>query len=591
MNLYTRLGVFACAGSLLAAPVGAEETWIQRSNAYAMRALELQTKYAPEFAAQLGIEGYDEEIFDLRPGFDERARADARQLIGELEAALQNEQDPRVRQDLEILIGAQRDGIASSELNEKLMLPYFNIAQAIFFGVQSLLDPQTAAERRPAVVVRIRRYAGLEDGYQPITELARARIQQGLENPALIGPYVAELDQHQEKYEQFIQGMQGLLAQSGLEGWEEPYATFAGQLRDYYAWVNANVRPRARQEPQLPPDVYADNLKNFGVDASPDELIRRATLAFANLQGEMAALAPLVAAAKGYDVTDYRDVIRKLKEERVDGDKVVDYYKQILGELEKIIVREHLVSLPAREADIQIASEAETAAQPAPHLKPPRLIGNTGEYPIFMIPTIKRNEDGTWQHNDTTFKSNAWTLTAHEARPGHELQFSSMIEAGVSTARAVFAFNSANVEGWALYAEEISRPYMPLDGQLISLQNRLLRAARICLDPMINTGRITPEQAKEVLMTEVVLDDGFAQQEVDRYSFRAPGQATSYYFGYSNLQSLRTQVALKLRSAFDQQAYHDFLLAQGLLPPAVLEKAVMEEFVAPRLAKAAAAAE
>ena len=43
------------------------------------------------------------------------------------------------------------------------------------------------------------------------------------------------------------------------------------------------------------------------------------------------------------------------------------------------------------------------------------------------------------------------TLTAHEARPGHEMQFAKIIEAGVSVARALFAFNSTNVEGWGLY--------------------------------------------------------------------------------------------------------------------------------------------
>ena len=59
-----------------------------------------------------------------------------------------------------------------------------------------------------------------------------------------------------------------------------------------------------------------------------------------------------------------------------------------------------------------------------------------------------------------------------------------MLRSGVSTARAVFAFNSANVEGWALYAEAIVKPYLPLAGQLNSLQDRLLRAARIWLDPM-----------------------------------------------------------------------------------------------------------
>jgi len=34
-----------------------------------------------------------------------------------------------------------------------------------------------------------------------------------------------------------------------------------------------------------------------------------------------------------------------------------------------------------------------------------------------------------------------------------------------------------------------------------------------------------------------------------------------------------------LKDKFDQKAYHDFVLSQGLLPPELLKKAVMEEFV------------
>ena len=178
-----------------------------------------------------------------------------------------------------------------------------------------------------------------------------------------------------------------------------------------------------------------------------------------------------------------------------------------------------------------------------------------------------------------------WTLSAHEARPGHEMQFTTMLRGGVSTARALFAFNSANVEGWALYAEAITKPYMPLDGQLLSLQGRLLRAARIWLDPMLNLGLISAAEAKRVLMEEVMEDDLSAQTEVDRYTFRSPGQATAYYYGYEHLQALRAQTELRLQDAFDPMAFHDFLLAQGLLPPELLRKAVEENFVAPLLEK------
>jgi uncharacterized protein (DUF885 family) len=78
-----------------------------------------------------------------------------------------------------------------------------------------------------------------------------------------------------------------------------------------------------------------------------------------------------------------------------------------------------------------------------------------------------------------------------------------------------------------------------------------------------------------------------AMQEVERYTFWAPAQATAYFCGYQRLLELRTDVERALGDAFDRRAFHDFVLSQGLLPPALLRKAVMEEFVpatAPELA-------
>jgi uncharacterized protein (DUF885 family) len=120
-------------------------------------------------------------------------------------------------------------------------------------------------------------------------------------------------------------------------------------------------------------------------------------------------------------------------------------------------------------------------------------------------------------------------------------------------------------------------PYYPADGQLFALQLRLMRAASAFLDPLVNLGRITPEAAKEFLMREVTLSEPFAQQEVDRYAFDSPGQAVSYLYGYSRLRELRMKAEIALREKFDQQEFHDLIIAQGLLPPALLERAVLAE--------------
>jgi uncharacterized protein (DUF885 family) len=179
------------------------------------------------------------------------------------------------------------------------------------------------------------------------------------------------------------------------------------------------------------------------------------------------------------------------------------------------------------------------------------------------------------KYDDFNYSAASWTLTAHESRPGHELQFATMIEKGVSIARAVFAFNSVNVEGWGLYSEAITLPYMPDEGKLISLQLRLQRAARAFVDPELQLGKWTHASARAFLQKEVVLSPGFATEEVDRFTFRAPGQATSYFYGYTRLLELREAAEKQLGPGFDAQRFHDLILAQGLLPPHLMRKAVL----------------
>ena len=211
-------------------------------------------------------------------------------------------------------------------------------------------------------------------------------------------------------------------------------------------------------------------------------------------------------------------------------------------------------------------------------MRPPRLIGNTGEMGEFILPLNMPAAAGSaaLRYDDFTYQAASWTLTAHEARPGHEMQFAKIVEAGVSTARALFAFNSTNVEGWGLYAEWMMLPYMSPEGQLISLQGRLLRAARAFLDPELHMGRVTADEARRVLLEDVVLSRAMTEQEVERYMFRAPGQATSYFYGYTQLRELRSEVERRMGDTFSARDFHDFILAQGLLPPDLLRDAVLE---------------
>ena len=179
----------------------------------------------------------------------------------------------------------------------------------------------------------------------------------------------------------------------------------------------------------------------------------------------------------------------------------------------------------------------------------PPFLHNSGQQGEFVLPLnipAAPGESAAEKYDDFTFDAAAWTLIAHEARPGHELQFDSMLEHGVSFARVRYAFNSTNVEGWGLYSEYIMRPYMPLEAQLVSLDYRLLRAARAFLDPELQAGKIQPSEAYRVLEQDVVQSHAFAEEEVERYTYRAPGQANSYFYGYTKLLALRKEAETRL---------------------------------------------
>jgi hypothetical protein len=556
----------------------APPAWVARSNDHARVALEPIGRFAPEQASSLGLEEYDQGIRDLKPELFERTQEANRAALSELRKRVAAEKDQLVRQDLEIMVQALELEIRSNDLRQKHRIPYVSMSQAMFRGLAGLLDPQIADKRRPAAVVRLRKYAGVEPGFTPLTVLMEQRIRERLNVPGLIGPPRDEVEKDLKNSPTLINGIGQLFQKFKLIGYEDAYAKLKEQIAAYDDFVRKEILPRSRTDFRLPPELYANNLENLGVDIPPAQLAGMAHKAFDEIQRQMQEIAARIAKEKKLPSSDYRDVIRELKKQQLTPDQTLQHYHGRIRQIEAIIRRENLVSLPARPARMRLATPAESAVQPAPHMRPPRLIGNTGESGEFVLPLVNPNAPGA-RMDDFTFEAASWTLTAHEARPGHEMQFSAMVETGVSTARAVFAFNSTNVEGWGLYSEWMMFPFMPDEGKLISLQNRMMRAARAFLDPELQAGKVTPVQAKAVLMNDVMLSDAMATQEVDRYTFRAPGQATSYFYGYTRLLELRGDIAKKLGAKFNAREFHDFVLSQGLLPPRVLRTAVMERFV------------
>ena len=366
----------------------------------------------------------------------------------------------------------------------------------------------------------------------------------------------------------YLRGIQELLAKSGRAGWEEDFQLFVKQSAEYDDYLRTHVLPNARRDFRMPRDLYAHTLRMRGIEASPEELIRSARKAYKENMKDFRAVAKEVAKLEGLKTAEPANVIAHLKKKQVvKPEDVKALFESANAALEKIIVAQGLVSLPAFPLRVRVAGEAESISDPIPHLNPPALVGNKGQRPEFVVPSFTA---GRAVVDDFSYEAAALVLSAHEGRPGHDLQFSSMLDNGISVIRARYAFNNANVEGWALYAEELVYPYLPAQARLVALQMRLIRIARAFLDPEIQLGKIRDRDVTDLLTRELGLSARLAQLELRRYQYESPGQAPSYFYGQTRLASARKRVASSLGLRFTGKCFNDGVLSLGMMPVGLL---------------------
>src|SRR5580704_478179 len=450
----------------------ADQSWIAVSNGYANQLFAVLMKHHPDRGTREGLSQYDPLISQPSQADEDQERQETAEVLAKLKAAAAQQQQKEVAQDLQIMIRSVELQFRAEDFARAHEVPFINASSYVFAGLQILLDEQTASERRPAAVVRLRKYAGIEPGYPPIVEILKQRAIEQMTKPGIVYPARVEIETELSRNSNYVDGIAALLTKYKLEGWQEPFGKLKVQLADYDAWMRANVLPKARSDFRLLPEQYALNLEQYGIDIPPAKIAAMAHEAFSEIQREMQPIAARIAKERNLPSSDYRDVIHELKKQQLVGDAILPFYENRLKQIEQIVTDHQIVTLPDRPARIRIATAAETAQQPAPHMQPPPFLHNTGEKGEFVLPLnipAAPGEAASEKYDDFTYDAAAWTLTAHEARPGHELQFDSMLEHGVSLARVKFAFNSTNVEGWGLYAEYIIEPSMPPEGQLISL--------------------------------------------------------------------------------------------------------------------------
>jgi uncharacterized protein (DUF885 family) len=551
---------FCIAISSVINPVTAKSPgWVVRSDEFAKqltKALE-----AEECQKKTDL---SDRLREIDQSFKLCRQETLQRAVQTLEQNLVQEKNSDLRLDLELLLNAGQQSLQSYALDEKYRLPYINLSKEILETLKSIVkESKSTASKQDAILAKLSQFAGLESNKIALAPSLERAMQSQLQKIEVALPSKERLEKDLKNSTAQVYEIQMFLEQQKISKAEVAFDQLKTQLFNYETFLRQEVLPKTEQNFRLPRELYNLQLEKHGVETPIETVMQQAHTAFTQIQQEMAAIAPQIAQRRKLKASNYREVIQSLKQERLSPKDTLRLYKDRAKVLEDIIQQQHLVTLPGRDLNIRLATEKEYGEFPIP-----RYIAASG---TFILP-VARNPKEASLYNDFTNPSMAWTLTVHEGRPGHDLQFATLRGQKLSQARTHFAANATSTEGWATYTEAMMQPYLPIEGKFMSLQFQLLRAARAFLEPELQLGKITPAEALKTLTQDVGFSKFFAEQEVKRYTATMQGQAPAYFYGAQQIWQLRSQFEKQLGKQFTLQKFHDFVLSQGFLTPTVLQK-------------------
>lgn len=346
--------------------------------------------------------------------------------------------------------------------------------------------------------------------------------------------------------------------------------TLGPAYADYIAWLDAqrpNASPVARGVSELPNGQAYYDYELSGYTTLPmtaDDVHKLGLREVERIKGEMAAIQEKV----GFEgeLTDFFKFVRTDPQfyfPNTDEGRAayLATTRDFLAEIEKKLP-DFFGRLPKAGLEVKRVEEFREVDGGAQHYMPGTPDGSRkGVYYVHMSDMSSYS------------KTDMETVAYHEASPGHHMQISIAQELqGVPQFRTQAGF-SVYSEGWALYAEKLSKemgqfqdPYMDF-GRLTA---EMWRAIRLVVDTGLHAKGWSQEQAVQYFLENSAIPEGAVRSEVRRY-LTIPGQATSYKIGMLKIQELRARAEAALGDRFDIRGFHDVVLGGGALPMPLLE--------------------
>ena len=286
---------------------------------------------------------------------------------------------------------------------------------------------------------------------------------------------------------------------------------------------------------------------------------------FVRTKQELAALADELAPGKNIE-----DVARRIQDNHPPIDQILSAYQRAMEAAREFVKDKKLVSFPPKE-ELHVVHTPEFrrheipfAAYLSPSPKDPNQVG-------YYYVTPVADDDLLREHNWVGLEN----TSVHESYPGHHLQFSfanSIPEA--STLPRLMNESSVFYEGWALYCEQLMLEQGFLkskEHRFVMLKDRLWRALRIIIDVKTQTGRMSYDEAADLMVRELHFPRAQACADLNWYS-QSPSGPMGYALGWSIINRLRNQERTRLGDKFVLREFHDKLLSAGSISLPLVER-------------------
>ena len=252
-------------------------------------------------------------------------------------------------------------------------------------------------------------------------------------------------------------------------------------------------------------------------------------------------------------------------------------YQEATGQARQFCIDRDLVSIPAGERCAVVPSAPFTRPMiaVAHYLNPPPFGGGNVGHFFVPYPPEDADPEQVRQRLETNHHHGLWSVTAHEAYPGHHWHFAHLAaQAAAGHARPLRMLFSSTyfVEGWGLYAEDLMREQGFLrtpEREFAQRDFRLFRAARIIVDTSLHLGEMSVGEAITFMSTHASLSAETARAEVLRYC-AWPTQAASYLTGALEIARMRERWLREGRGTL--RAFHDTATGSGRLPIELVER-------------------